>query len=65
MIKERDNEMGNIDKIEIEFYELKKKYERSKNVIEGFKKNEEVMRKSLEDYEEKIRKKEKKYEMMK
>lgn len=42
-----------------------RKYERSKAVIEDFKKNEEVLRASLAEYEATIRKQEQKYDMLK
>ncbi|XP_021917995.1 transforming acidic coiled-coil-containing protein 1-like [Zootermopsis nevadensis] len=42
-----------------------RKYERSKTVIEGFKKNEEVLRVSLAEYEATIRKQEQKYDVLK
>ncbi|KAJ9579580.1 hypothetical protein L9F63_004765, partial [Diploptera punctata] len=51
LVKERDTAMGHLANIEIAFSDLHKKYERSKTVIEGFKKNEEVLRASLADYE--------------
>jgi transforming acidic coiled-coil-containing protein 3 len=42
-----------------------RKYEKSKVVIEGFRKNEEVLRASLAEYEATIRKQEQKYDMLK
>lgn len=47
------------------FFSYYRKYERSKVVIEGFKKNEEVLRASLAEYEATIRKQEQKYDMLK
>lgn len=65
LLKDRDAAMGHLANIEIAFSDLHKKYERSKTVIEGFKKNEEVLRTSLADYEATIRKQEQKYDMLK
>lgn len=65
LLKDRDAAMGHLANIEIAFSDLHKKYERSKTVIEGFKKNEEVLRASLADYETTIRKQEQKYDMLK
>jgi transforming acidic coiled-coil-containing protein 3 len=47
------------------FFYCYRKYERSKAVIEGLKKNEEVLRASLAEYESTIRKQEQKYDMLK
>ncbi|XP_069671801.1 transforming acidic coiled-coil-containing protein 2-like isoform X3 [Periplaneta americana] len=63
--KDRDAAMGHLANIEIAFSDLHKKYERSKTVIEGFKKNEEVLRASLAEYEATIRKQEQKYDVLK
>ncbi|PSN44346.1 hypothetical protein C0J52_11097 [Blattella germanica] len=65
LAKERDTAMGHLGNIEIAFSDLHKKYERSKTVIEGFKKNEEVLRASLAEYEATIRKQEQKYDVLK
>ncbi|XP_021918042.1 uncharacterized protein LOC110829046 isoform X2 [Zootermopsis nevadensis] len=65
LLKDRDAAMGHLANIEIAFSDLHKKYERSKTVIEGFKKNEEVLRVSLAEYEATIRKQEQKYDVLK
>ncbi|PNF25490.1 hypothetical protein B7P43_G05932 [Cryptotermes secundus] len=65
LLKDRDAAMGHLANIEIAFSDLHKKYERSKAVIEDFKKNEEVLRASLAEYEATIRKQEQKYDMLK
>lgn len=65
LLKDRDAAMGHLANIEIAFSDLHKKYERSKVVIEGFKKNEEVLRASLAEYEATIHKQEQKYDMLK
>ncbi|XP_063221219.1 uncharacterized protein LOC134530378 [Bacillus rossius redtenbacheri] len=63
--KERDVHKGHLDTIEIAFSDLHKKYERSKEIIEGLRKNEEVLRASLAEYENSIRSKVQQYEALK
>lgn len=41
--------------MEAAFADVHRKYERTKNVVEGFKNNEEKLKKYVEDYQVKIR----------
>ncbi|VDN10861.1 unnamed protein product [Dibothriocephalus latus] len=65
VISERDQAIEEISTIEKAFGDLHRRFEKSKQIIEGFKKNEEVLKKSAEDYQAQLRRQEQKYQALK
>lgn len=65
LIKEKDTVSGHLENIEIAFSDVHRKYERSKDIIQGIKTNEETLRASLAEYEATIRQQEQKYDFLK
>ncbi|BHF68896.1 cerebral cortex development [Sparganum proliferum] len=65
IISERDQAIEEISTIEKAFGDLHRRFEKSKQIIEGFKKNEEVLKKSAEDYQTQLRRQEQKYQALK
>ncbi|KAK7867644.1 hypothetical protein R5R35_001297 [Gryllus longicercus] len=65
LIKEKDAISGHLSNIEIAFSDVHQKYEKSKQVIQGFKNNEEALRATVSDYETALKKQEQKYEILK
>ena len=54
-----------MNNVEAAFSDVHRKYERTKQVVEGFKKNEEQLKQCVEDYKEKLRMSDQKYSMLK
>lgn len=65
VVKEKDTMQVHLENIEIAFSDVHQKYERSKQVIQGFKTNEEVLKASLTDYSTTLTKQEDKYDKLK
>ncbi|XP_049786608.1 uncharacterized protein LOC126188930 [Schistocerca cancellata] len=65
LIKEKDTVSGHLENIEIAFSDVHRKYERSKDIIQGIKNNEETLRASLAEYEATIKQQEQKYDFLK
>uniref|UniRef100_A0A1B6KP51 Transforming acidic coiled-coil-containing protein C-terminal domain-containing protein n=2 Tax=Graphocephala atropunctata TaxID=36148 RepID=A0A1B6KP51_9HEMI len=65
LMKERDTAMQHLNNMEIAFNDVHQKYERSKTVIEGMKANEDLLKKSLTDYDDAIKSSNSKYESLK
>ncbi|XP_046658216.1 uncharacterized protein LOC124352679 isoform X2 [Homalodisca vitripennis] len=65
LMKERDTAMQHLNNMEIAFNDVHQKYERSKTVIEGMKANEDVLKRSLAEYDEAIKTANSKYESLK
>ena len=57
--------MDDLHNVEAAFADVHRKYERTKQVVEGFKKNEEQLKKCVEDYKDKLKKQDQKYNMLK
>ncbi|KAG1680661.1 Transforming acidic coiled-coil-containing protein 3 [Nymphon striatum] len=51
--------------VETSFSDLHRRFEKSKSVLEGFKKNEEILHETVEQYQQKFKKAEQKYELLK
>ncbi|CAG2252632.1 Transforming acidic coiled-coil-containing protein 1 [Mytilus edulis] len=71
IIKERDQAIDDLQGVEMAFSDLHRRYEKTKSVVEGFKKgklfrmNEEVLKKCIEDYQSKLKKSEEKLQIIK
>ncbi|XP_048744878.2 transforming acidic coiled-coil-containing protein 2-like isoform X2 [Ostrea edulis] len=55
VIKERDQALEDLQGVEASFSDLHRRYEKTKGVVEGFKKNEEVLKKCIQDYQGKLK----------
>merc|ERR1719461_279333 len=62
---ERNQIFEDLQAVERAFTDLHRKYERTKEVIAGFKSNEDVLKTSLEDLTSKYRKEEERFEVLK
>ncbi|XP_054273557.1 extracellular matrix-binding protein ebh isoform X3 [Macrosteles quadrilineatus] len=65
LMKERDTAMQHLNNMEIAFNDVHQKYERSKTVIEGMKANEEILKRSLAEFDEAVKSSTAKYETLK
>lgn len=62
---ERDQAVEDLRNVEAAFADVHRKYERTKAVVEGFKQNEDLLKRYIEDYTVKAKKQEEKYERLK
>lgn len=60
VIRERDQALEDLQSVETAFSDLHRRYEKTKNVVEGFKKNEDILKKCVQDYQVKIKRAEQK-----
>ena len=61
---EKDQAIEDLQNVEAAFADVHRKYERTKSVVEGFKKNEEQLKSYIEDYKSKLTKQDQKYKML-
>ncbi|XP_061545039.1 transforming acidic coiled-coil-containing protein 1 isoform X3 [Phycodurus eques] len=62
---ERDQAQADLNSVERSFADLFRRYENMKGVLEGFKKNEEVLKKCAQDYLTRIKQEEQRYQTLK
>ncbi|XP_069366515.1 transforming acidic coiled-coil-containing protein 1 isoform X2 [Paralichthys olivaceus] len=62
---ERDQALADLNSVERSFADLFRRYESLKGVLEGFKKNEEVLKKCAQDYLMRIKQEEQRYQTLK
>lgn len=62
---ERDQASEDLKNVETAFADVHRKYERTKQVVDGFKNNEDKLKKYVEEYQIKLRKQDHKYELLK
>nr|XP_020448217.1 transforming acidic coiled-coil-containing protein 1-like isoform X2 [Monopterus albus] len=62
---ERDQALTELNSVECSFADLFRRYENMKGVLEGFKKNEEVLKKYAQDYLMRIKQEEQRYQTLK
>lgn len=65
MQEEKDQAVMDLQNVEAAFADVHRKYERTKAVVEGFKNNEEQLKKCVEEYKGKLKKSDQKYELLK
>lgn len=65
LMMERDQAVSDLSSVERSFSELFRRYENMKRVLEGFKKNEEVLKKCAQDYLQRIKQEEHRYQTLK
>ncbi|XP_028261089.1 transforming acidic coiled-coil-containing protein 1 isoform X2 [Parambassis ranga] len=62
---ERDQAVADLNSVERSFADLFRRYENMKGVLEGFKKNEKVLKKCAQDYLMRIKQEEQRYQTLK
>jgi len=62
---ERDQATEDLKNTEAAFADVHRKYERTKSVVEGFRQNEEELKRYIEEYQIKAKKQEEKYDRLK
>lgn len=65
LMAERDQASDDLRNVEAAFADVHRKYERTKSVVEGFKQNEDTLKRYIEDYQIKTKKQDEKYERLK
>lgn len=65
LIRERDEQTAHLASMEVSFSDLHSKYEKSKQIILGFKTNEETYKKSFKEFEDNLSKMQNNYELLK
>ena len=65
MVAEKEQAVEDLQNVEAAFADVHRKYERTKQVVEGFKKNEEHLKAYVEVYQSKLSKQDQKYQMLK
>lgn len=62
---ERDQVLEDLQAVERAFSDLHRKYERTREVVQGFKTNEDMLKSTVEDLNKRYKKSEEKYELLK
>merc|ERR1719391_1071198 len=65
MISEKNQAVEDLQNVESAFADVHRKYERTKQVVEGFKKNEEQLKTYIEEYKNKLSRQDQKYQLLK
>ncbi|XP_031433537.1 transforming acidic coiled-coil-containing protein 1 isoform X2 [Clupea harengus] len=65
LIMERDQALSDLNSVERSLSDLFRRYENMKTVLEGFKKNEEVLKKCAQEYLARVRQEEQRYHTLK
>ena len=65
MITEKNQAVEDLQNVEAAFADVHRKYERTKDVVEGFKKNEEQLKAYIEEYKNKLSRQDQKYQLLK
>ncbi|XP_060752753.1 transforming acidic coiled-coil-containing protein 1 isoform X1 [Tachysurus vachellii] len=65
LITERDQALSDLNSVERSLSDLFRRYENMKTVLEGFKKNEEVLKKCAQEYLARIKQEEQRYNTLK
>jgi len=65
LMAERDQATDDLKNVEAAFADVHRKYERTKSVVEGFKQNEDTLKRYIDEYKGKTKKQDEKYERLK
>merc|ERR1712098_65006 len=65
MISEKNQAVEDLQNVESAFADVHRKYERTKQVVEGFKKNEEQLKTYINEYKNKLSRQDQKYQLLK
>ncbi|PIK52393.1 putative transforming acidic coiled-coil-containing protein 3 isoform X4 [Apostichopus japonicus] len=63
--KEKDQALEDLSSVENAFSDLHKRYEKLKATVQGYKKNEDVLKKCVEEHQSQLKKQELKYQTLK
>ncbi|XP_023281491.1 transforming acidic coiled-coil-containing protein 2-like isoform X9 [Seriola lalandi dorsalis] len=65
LIMEKDQALADLNSVEKSLADLFRRYEKMKDVLEGFRKNEEVLKKCAQEYLSRVHKEEQRYQALK
>ncbi|XP_075874980.1 uncharacterized protein tacc2 isoform X5 [Nelusetta ayraudi] len=65
LILEKDQALADLNSVEKSLADLFRRYEKMKDVLDGFRKNEEVLKKCAQEYLTRVRKEEQRYQALK
>uniref|UniRef100_A0A8D0HGV4 Transforming acidic coiled-coil-containing protein C-terminal domain-containing protein n=1 Tax=Sphenodon punctatus TaxID=8508 RepID=A0A8D0HGV4_SPHPU len=65
LIVEKDQALADLNSVEKSLADLFRRYEKMKEVLEGFRKNEEVLKKCAQEYLSRVKKEEQRYQALK
>ncbi|XP_043568615.1 transforming acidic coiled-coil-containing protein 2-like isoform X2 [Chiloscyllium plagiosum] len=65
LIMEKDQALSDLNSVEKSLADLFRRYEKMKEVLEGFRKNEEVLKKCAQEYLARVKKEEQRYHALK
>lgn len=65
LVKERDQALEDLQSVETAFADLHRRYEKTKSVVEGLKKNEDILKKCVADYQTKLKAMDEKFQVLK
>ncbi|XP_077960241.1 transforming acidic coiled-coil-containing protein 2 isoform X28 [Gasterosteus aculeatus] len=65
LIMEKDQALADLNSVEKSLADLFRRYEKMKDVLEGFRKNEEVLKRCAQEYLSRVRKEEQRYQALK
>ncbi|KAL8623842.1 hypothetical protein ACOMHN_058872 [Nucella lapillus] len=65
VVKEKDQALEDLQSVETAFSDLHRRYEKTKGVVDGFKQNEEALKKCVQDMQNKLKKTEQKTQVIK
>ncbi|XP_052006883.1 LOW QUALITY PROTEIN: uncharacterized protein LOC127660603 [Xyrauchen texanus] len=65
LILEKDQALADLNSVEKSLADLFRRYEKMKDILEGFRKNEEVLKKCAQEYLSRVRKEEQRYQALK
>ncbi|XP_069755914.1 microtubule-associated protein futsch-like isoform X2 [Narcine bancroftii] len=65
LIMEKDQALSDLNSVEKSLADLFRRYEKMKDVLEGFRKNEEVLKKCAQEYLARVKKEEQRYHALK
>ncbi|XP_065517019.1 transforming acidic coiled-coil-containing protein 3 [Lathamus discolor] len=65
LVEEKEQAISDLNSMEKSFSELFKRFEKQKEVLEGYRKNEEALKKCAEEYLARVKKQEQRYQALK
>lgn len=65
LLKERDQALEDLQSVETAFADLHRRYEKTKSVVEALKKNEDILKKCVADYQSKLKTMDEKFQVLK
>ncbi|XP_058507718.1 mucin-17 isoform X4 [Solea solea] len=65
LIMEKDQALADLNSVEKSMSDLFRRYEKLKDAVDGFRKNEDILKKSAQEYLSRVRKEEQRYHVLK